>query len=94
MSDSNSVIILFSRILPPIGVFEIGLRSFRARGGFSFGIGTISEILYASGNIPDLSAQLVISEKGSAKNIAYSSMTCLGKSFGPRDFFANFIRRL
>ena len=45
VSFSSSDIRHFSRIFPPIGVLDIGLRSFNARGGFSFGIGMISEIL-------------------------------------------------
>ena len=52
----------FSRTFPPIGVLEIGCKSLMALGGFFLDIGTISEILNASGNIPDLKAQLVISQ--------------------------------
>ena len=91
VSHSSSCNIIFSIILPPIGVLDIGLRSLRDRGGFSFGMGTISEILKASGNIPVLIAQFVMSEKGSAKKIANSCSICFGKSLGPVDFFAKLV---
>ena len=86
--------IIFSRILPPIGVFDIGLKSLRALGGFSLGIGIISEILYASGNIPDFRAQFVMSLNGNASYTVNSSNIRLGKSLGPKDFFENFFRSL
>ena len=63
VSISSSDTIIFSMIFPPIGVLDIGLRYLSALGGFSFGIGTISEILLASGHIPVLIAQLVMMEK-------------------------------
>ena len=46
----------------------MGRRSERAFGGFSFGIGTISEILNASGNKPEIRAQLIILLKGNASS--------------------------
>ena len=46
----------------------MGRRSERAFGGFSLGIGTISEILNASGNMPEIRAQLMILQKGKASS--------------------------
>ena len=45
MSCSSPDNIGTSNILLPIGSMEIGLKSVMARGGFTFGIGTISVIL-------------------------------------------------
>ena len=43
-----------------MGVFEIGLRSDKAFGGFILGIGVISAFLYSSGKIPELMAKFMI----------------------------------
>ena len=59
VSSLSSDNIIFSIILPPIGVLEIGRRSFSAWGGFCFGIGTISEILKAFGKIPVLKKSII-----------------------------------
>ena len=94
MSCSISEIIIFSIFLPPIGVLEIGVRSVRAFGGFNFGIGTISEILKASGNIPECKAQFEMLQNGRASSAANSTIICLGKSSGPNDFLKYFLSRL
>ena len=52
MTFSNSDLITFSIILPPIGVLDIGLKSESERGGLTLGIGMISAFLYSSGKIP------------------------------------------
>ena len=93
VSCSISDIIIFPIIFPPIGVLEMGQRSVRAFGGFTFGIGTISEILNASGNMPDIKAQLVILQKGKASSAANSAIICLGKSSGRKDFLEYFFER-
>ena len=71
----------------------MGCRSVRAFGGFSLGIGTISEILNASGNMPDFMAQFVMSQNGKASSAANSTTICLGKSSGPKDFLEYFFNK-
>ena len=82
--------IIFSRIFAPTGVFEIGLKSLSSLGGLVFGMGTISDILYAFGKIPDLRAQFVIYLYGSVSSSANSLSILFGKSPGPKAFFENF----
>ena len=95
ISLSNSEIKVFSIILPPIGVLDMGLKSERERGGFILGIGIISALLKASGKIPHFSAQFKISQKGvenSGEN-SYTIFFCR-KSLGTKWFMVFVVKTL